>query len=117
MGPCSWRRSSRGYRRSSRGHRWRGAEDMRTAVGESPIRARDVVDPAGPGKNVAYVFITVLVVYTLVRGTFGAAAKPIWIDEFCTLAIASQSGIHGIWNAIRSGIDSAPPLFYMIEAG
>jgi len=95
----------------------RGAEDMRTAVGESPIRARDVVDPAGPGKNVAYVFITVLVVYTLVRGTFGAAAKPIWIDEFCTLAIASQSGIHGIWNAIRSGIDSAPPLFYVIEAG
>ena len=90
---------------------------MRTAVGESPIRARDVVDPAGPGKNVAYVFIAVLVVHTLVRGTFGAAAKPIWIDEFCTIAIASLFGIHGIWNDIRSGFDSAPPLFYVIEAG
>ena len=54
---------------------------MRTTVGENPIRARDAADPAGHGKNVAYVFMAVLVVYTLVRGTFGAAAKPIWIDR------------------------------------
>ena len=60
--------------------------------------------------------MALLVGYALVRAFFSAAAKPFWLDEFCTLAIASQPGVHGILALLKRGIDSAPPPFYLLEA-
>lgn len=85
--------------------------------------ANDRISPAwlptetlGQYQKAAYVFMGLLIVYALARSFAGAAAKPFWIDEFCTLAVAGQPGVHGIWSALKRGIDSAPPLFYVIEA-
>lgn len=75
----------------------------------------DLAQPARRYEKAAYVFMALLIAYSLVRGIFGAAGKPFWIDEFCTLAVAMQPGIHGILDALHRGVDSAPPLFYLIE--
>ena len=64
----------------------------------------------------AYGFMAVLVVYAIARGLAGALAKPFSVDELCTLAVARQGSLRGIANALRHGVDSAPPLFYVIEA-
>jgi hypothetical protein len=65
----------------------------------------------------AYIFMGLLLAYALVRSLFGSAAKPFWVDEFCTLAVAQQPDARRIWDALSRGVDSAPPLFYLIEAG
>jgi len=64
----------------------------------------------------AYVFVALLIVYALIRGVAGANAKPFWIDELCTLEVASKSGIREMCSALKRGTDSMPPLFYVIEA-
>jgi hypothetical protein len=75
-------------------------------------------EPAGVpplyGK-VVRIFIGFLLVYTVVRGLVGASQRPFWLDEFCTLAVSGQPSLHDMWVAIKSGFDSAPPLFYLIE--
>ena len=53
--------------------------------------------------------------YAVARGIRGAAIRPFWLDEFCTLAIADRPNLHNMWTVLAGGFDSAPPLFYLIE--
>jgi uncharacterized membrane protein len=66
-------------------------------------------------KRFAHLFLIFLLVYTVARGVMGAKGRPFWFDEFCTLAISGQPSLHDMWDAIRRGFDSSPPLFYLIE--
>jgi hypothetical protein len=66
-------------------------------------------------EKAAYVFMGLLCVYVVVRGVVGAASRLFWFDELFTLTIAGQPSLHDMWTAIRSGFDSAPPLFYLVE--
>jgi Dolichyl-phosphate-mannose-protein mannosyltransferase len=66
-------------------------------------------------KKAAYVCMALLCVYVVIRGVVGAASRLFWFDELFTLTIAGQPSLHDMWTAIRSGFDSAPPLFYLVE--
>jgi hypothetical protein len=66
-------------------------------------------------KKLAYLFMGLLAVYALARGVATAAAKPFWFDEFFTLTIAGQASVPEMWNELRRGFDTQPPLFYLIE--
>jgi hypothetical protein len=70
---------------------------------------------SGRHKKAAYIFMGLLSVYVIVRGIAGARSRLFWFDELFTLTIASQPSLHDMWRAIRSGFDSAPPLFYLVE--
>jgi hypothetical protein len=56
-----------------------------------------------------------LIGYAALRSVFRAAAKPFWYDELCTLTVARQAGASGIWSALEHGVDSHPPVFYLME--
>ena len=78
------------------------------------LSALEGADPK-QSKKAAYVFIGLLVLYTIVRGIAGAAQKPFWFDELFTLTIANQPSLHDLWQAVTRGFDSAPPFFYLVE--
>jgi hypothetical protein len=69
----------------------------------------------GEYKRPAYIFMALLVVYTIARGLVGAAARPMWFDELLTLDIASQPSLHEMLAAIARGFDSTPPVFFLVE--
>jgi len=56
-----------------------------------------------------------LVVYAAIRSFFLATCKPLWFDEVCTLLVARLPSVSTIWLGLSKGIDSNPPLFYVIE--
>jgi hypothetical protein len=66
-------------------------------------------------KRAIYIIVALLCLYAVGRGVVAAKRKPLWFDEFCTLAIAGQPGEHEIWKAVKLGFDSSPPLFYFVE--
>lgn len=43
-----------------------------------------------------------------------ASRRPFWNDELFTYYIARQPGLAGIWDALTTGADQIPPLFYWI---
>jgi len=67
------------------------------------------------GEKLATRGLAVLIAYAAVRSVFGAASKPFWYDELCTVAIARQPGISAIWKALEHAADSHPPLYYSLE--
>jgi hypothetical protein len=75
----------------------------------------DLYDKYLPSKKLIYTCMGFLVVYVIVRGIVGAAAKPLWFDELLTLAVAGQPNLHALWNAVSSGFDAQPPLFDLVE--
>jgi dolichyl-phosphate-mannose-protein mannosyltransferase len=83
------------------------------------LREETPVDAAGrfrtSSPRVINWLMGLLVVYVIVRGVVAAEAKPFWIDEICTLAIADQPSLHGMWTALSRGFDSHPPAFFLIE--
>jgi hypothetical protein len=66
-------------------------------------------------KRLIYGLLGILVFYVIVRGVVAAAARPFWVDEILTLAIAGQPSLRALWNAVERGFDSAPPGFYLVE--
>src|SRR5579884_1200650 len=56
-----------------------------------------------------------LTVYAVFRGVFGALSKAFWHDEMCTYILAHQPSVGALMAALRSGADSNPPAFYLIE--
>ncbi len=66
-------------------------------------------------KRVIYGLLGFLVLYVIVRGVVGAAARPFWFDELLTLAIAGQPTLREMWSAVARGFDSGPPGFYLVE--
>jgi hypothetical protein len=66
-------------------------------------------------RNGAYLFIGLLVVYVVLRGFVGAAARLFWFDEFLTLTIAGQRTPPEMWATLNRGFDIHPPLFYLVE--
>jgi hypothetical protein len=66
-------------------------------------------------KRLIYWLLGILVIYVIARGVAGAAARPFWFDELCTLAIAGQPTLREMWHAVARGFDSAPPGFYLVE--
>ena len=68
-----------------------------------------------PSKKVILGLMVALVLYVIVRGLAVAITKPLWFDELQTLAVASQSSVRAIWNALYQGADSPPPVFELIE--
>ena len=93
---------------------------MKTLTDGMPQVNRFLSDFAGEKvptqyKRAMYLLLAFLCIYVVVRGVAAANRKPLWFDEFCTLAIAQQPDVHGIWKAVKLGFDSSPPLFYLIE--
>ncbi len=43
-----------------------------------------------------------------------AVLKPFWYDELCTVIICRLPTASALWNALESGADSNPPLYYYI---
>jgi Dolichyl-phosphate-mannose-protein mannosyltransferase len=43
-----------------------------------------------------------------------AHVKPFWNDELFTLYIARRPGMRGVWDALLTGAEALPPLFYAI---
>ncbi len=78
------------------------------------LSALEGADPK-QSKKAAYIFMGLLVMYTIVRGIAGAAHRPFWFDELFTLTIANQPSLHDLWHAVTRGFDSAPPFFYLVE--
>ena len=95
------------------------AREMRmSADGMTRIdRLLSALEGADPkqSKKAAYIFMGLLVMYTIVRGIAGAAHRPFWFDELFTLTIANQPSLHDLWHAVTRGFDSAPPFFYLVE--
>jgi hypothetical protein len=56
-----------------------------------------------------------LVAYAMVRSLVYARAKPLWFDEFLTLAVSRQADFRAIHEALSQGVDGQPQLFYMVE--
>jgi hypothetical protein len=70
---------------------------------------------SGKHRKAVYVFMGLLALYVIVRGIVGAASRILWYDELLTLTIAGQPTLHDLWTAVKTGVDSAPPLFYLVE--
>ncbi|HKI12202.1 MAG TPA: glycosyltransferase family 39 protein [Candidatus Acidoferrum sp.] len=68
-----------------------------------------------PPKRLIYGFLGLLVLYVIVRGVVGAAARPFWYDELLTLVIAGQPTVREMWNAVTRGLDAMPPGLYLVE--
>ena len=66
-------------------------------------------------EKAAYVFVGLLVAYSVVRGIRTATVRPFWFDELYTLTIAGQPTLHDLWAVWKRGIDAVPPLFFLIE--
>jgi hypothetical protein len=43
-----------------------------------------------------------------------AHVKPFWNDELFTCYIARRPGMRGVWDALLTGAEQLPPLFYAI---
>ena len=59
--------------------------------------------------------LAMFIAYAIVRCLVGAATRPFWYDEVCTIIIARQPSLSGIWNALSHAADSQGPGFCLIE--
>jgi putative flippase GtrA len=66
-------------------------------------------------EKAAYVFMGLLVAYSIVRGIRTAMVRPFWFDELYTLTIAGQPTLRDLWAVWKRGIDAVPPFFFLIE--
>jgi Dolichyl-phosphate-mannose-protein mannosyltransferase len=71
------------------------------------------IDPKS--EKTIFLIVIALAVYSVVRNLMQAAGKPLWFDEILTLVVSRQPDFAAIWNALKSGVDGNPPLFYLIE--
>ena len=68
-----------------------------------------------PSAKVIHWLMGLLVVYVIVRSIVAATTKPFWFDEFLTLTVSSLPNLKAVWGALSRGLDSPPPLFYVVE--
>ncbi len=59
--------------------------------------------------------LMLFIAYAVVRSLVGAATRPFWYDEICTIIVARQPSVSGIWNALAHAADSQGPGFCLIE--
>jgi hypothetical protein len=59
--------------------------------------------------------LIVFIAYAVVRSLVGAATRPFWYDEVCTIIVARQPSVSGIWCALSHAADSQGPGFCLIE--
>ncbi len=59
--------------------------------------------------------LIVFIAYAVLRSLVGAATRPFWYDEVCTIIVTRQPSISGIWNALAHAADSQGPGFCLIE--
>jgi len=85
----------------------------RVTIEERPVTAG--YELPKPSRKVILGLMVALVLYVLVREVAAALTRPIWCDEVLTMLVASQSNARAMWNALSRGVDSHPPLFYLIE--
>jgi 4-amino-4-deoxy-L-arabinose transferase-like glycosyltransferase len=52
-------------------------------------------------------------VYLVTTGVI-AARRPLWNDEVYTYDFARAHGVSGVWHALETGADQAPPLSYLL---
>ena len=62
-----------------------------------------------------FLIVIALAIYSVVRNLMQAAVRPLWFDEILTQVVSRQPNFTAIWNALKSGVDGNPPLFYLIE--
>ena len=82
------------------------------------IDAGPSLSAAGQKNNtekLAVLGIWISIAYAIVRSLFGAASKPFWSDEVCTLIVARQPSVSAIWKALAQPADGQPPPFYLVE--
>ena len=65
--------------------------------------------------NLPLALVCFAALYLLVRGLVQSRVKGLFFDEMLTWIVASQPGLHGIWQALRHALDGQPPLFYIVE--
>ena len=68
-----------------------------------------------PPAKVIHWLMGMLVVYVIVRSIVAATTKPFWFDEFLTLTVSSLPNLKAVWGALSRGLDSPPPVFYVVE--
>lgn len=74
-----------------------------------------MTDTNSPGGSRLRVVCALLVLALFVAGALGRAhVRPLWHDELFTLAVAEQPGVVGIWQALQTGVDLNPPLYYLL---
>ena len=61
--------------------------------------------------------LPLLLVYALGRSLTASFLAPLWFDELLMREVSRQGSFAGIWKALSAGLDTQPPLFYMIERG
>lgn len=59
----------------------------------------------------------ILVAFYLALVLAQATLKLVWADELITFYISRQSGLTGIWNALKAGADPNPPLMHVLVKG
>jgi 4-amino-4-deoxy-L-arabinose transferase-like glycosyltransferase len=59
--------------------------------------------------------LVILIAYAVLRSLVGAAARPFWYDEACSVIVTRQSSLSGIWKALTHAADAQAPGFYLIE--
>jgi hypothetical protein len=65
--------------------------------------------------RVALMTLTVVLLYQAGSAALKASEKLFWFDEVCTVLTARQGTPAAVWNSLRLGADTQPPLFYLIE--
>lgn len=74
-----------------------------------------MTDTNTPGGSRLRVLCALLLLALFVAGALGRAhVRPLWHDELFTLAVAQQPGVAGIWQALQTGVDLNPPLYYLL---
>jgi hypothetical protein len=92
-----------------------GMFDVALSRIDSLLASSEGTESQRPHRNAALVFVGFVVAYVIVRGLAGAAQRPLWFDEFLTLAVAGQPRFQGVWKALARGFDTQAPGFYLIE--
>ena len=59
--------------------------------------------------------LVILIAYAVLRDLVGAATRPFWYDEVCTVIVTRQRSLSGIWKALAHAADAQAPGFYLIE--
>jgi len=84
---------------------------LTTPVDTTARRLSATANQIASRPHLAFTFISIL--YFAV--TLGLAhVKPLWNDELFTYYIARRPGMRGVWDALLTGAEQLPPLFYAI---
>jgi hypothetical protein len=66
------------------------------------------------GRRAANTLLAMILVGVGIRSILSAYEKPLWFDEILTIVMCRLPSASKLWQALDSGADTNPPLFYLI---